>query len=162
MTSLGGVNRVVVTDTVPEAMVPEPRESVPLVKVIVPVTPEGTDAVIVTEPPKVLGLGVVVTVTVGVALLTTWTTTFDVSELYCAVMLCAPAARLEVENTATPLTIALAPMLVPPSKKVTLPVLLASTVAVKVTDWPKVEGFSEELSVTVETVIVDALEVLEL
>lgn len=162
MTSLGGVNKVVVTDAAPEAMVPEPRASVPLVKVTVPVTPAGTDAVIVTEPPKVLGLGEVDTATVVVALLTTWTTTFDVSELYCAVTLCAPTARLEVENTATPLTIALAPMLVPPSKKVTLPVLLGSTVAVKVTDWPKVEGFSEELSVTVETVIVDALEVLEL
>ena len=87
MTSLGGVNRVVVTDAAPEAMVPEPSASVPLVKVTVPVTPAGTDAVIVTEPPKVLGLGVVVTVTVGVALLTTWTTTFETSELYCAVIL---------------------------------------------------------------------------
>jgi len=162
MTSLGGVNKVVVTDTAPEAMVPEPRESVPLVKVIVPVTPAGTDAVIVTEPPKVLGFGDVVTVTVGVALLTTWTTTFDVSELYCAVMLCEPAARAEVVNVATPPEIAPAPMLVAPSKNVMVPVLVGSAVAVKVTDCPKVEGFGDELSVTLETVSVSELEVLGL
>jgi hypothetical protein len=162
MTSLGGVNRVVVMDTEPEAIVPEPRESVPLVKVIVPVTPEGTDAVIVTEPPNVLGLGVVDTVTVVVALLTTWTTTLDVSVLYCAVILCPPAASVEVVNTAAPPEIAAEPMVVAPSRKVTVPVLLGSTVAVKVTDWPKVEGFSEELNTTVATVIGTTLEVLGL
>ena len=70
MTSLGGARAVVVTDTTPEAIVPEPRARVPLVNVMVPVTPAGTDAVIVTEPPNVLGPEVV-TVTVGVALLTT-------------------------------------------------------------------------------------------
>jgi hypothetical protein len=70
MTSLGGARTVVVMDTEPLTMVPEPREVVPLVKLTVPVTPEGTDAVIVTEPPYVLGPEVV-TVTVGVALLTT-------------------------------------------------------------------------------------------
>ena len=70
MTSLGGAKTVVVTDTVPDAIVPEPKESEPLVNVIVPVTPEGTDAVMVTEPPNVLAPEVV-TVTAGVALLTT-------------------------------------------------------------------------------------------
>ena len=63
MTSLGGVNKVVVTDAAPEAMVPEPRASVPLVAVMgplprvtpplvmvmVPVGPLGTEAVIVTD-----------------------------------------------------------------------------------------------------------------
>ena len=49
--SLGGVNAVVVIDTVPPLMVPEPSVTVPLVKVIVPVTPDGTVAVIVTESP---------------------------------------------------------------------------------------------------------------
>ena len=68
--SLGGVSAVVVMDTVPLTIVPVPRVVVPLVKVIVPVTPEGTVAVIVTVPPNVLGPDVV-TVTVGVALLTT-------------------------------------------------------------------------------------------
>ena len=51
MTSLVGGNAEVVIDTVPELMVPEPSVSVPLVKVIVPVTPDGTVAVIVTESP---------------------------------------------------------------------------------------------------------------
>src|SRR5271154_6287225 len=95
MTSLGGANAVVVTETVPEVIVPEPRASPPLVKVIVPVTPAGTDAVMVTVPPNVLGPDVV-TVTVGVALLTIWTSTADVSEAYCAVILCKPAKRLDV------------------------------------------------------------------
>jgi hypothetical protein len=115
-------------------MIPEPRGSAPLVKLIVPVAPLGTEAVIVTESPKVLGLGDEVTVTVGVALLTTWTTIFDVSELYCEVILCAPTASVEVVNTATPAEIVPDPMLVDPSRKVTVPVLLGSTVAVKVTD----------------------------
>ena len=51
MTSLGAGNAVVVIDTVPEVMVPEPSVRPPLVKVIVPVTPAGTVAVIVTESP---------------------------------------------------------------------------------------------------------------
>ena len=51
MTSLGGVRTLVVMDTVPLTMVPEPREVAPLVKITVPVTPEGTDAVIVTGLP---------------------------------------------------------------------------------------------------------------
>ena len=71
MTALGAVNNVVVTDTEPEAMIPEPKGIAPLVKLIVPVAPVGTVAVIVTESPKVLGFGDEVTVTVGVALLTT-------------------------------------------------------------------------------------------
>ena len=70
MTSLGGARAVVVTDTAPETIVPDPSESEPLVNVTVPVTPEGTEAVIVTEAPKLLAPEVA-TVTVGVALLTT-------------------------------------------------------------------------------------------
>ena len=59
----------------------------------------------------------------------------DVSELICAVILCAPTARVEVVSTATPPESELDPMLVEPSRKVTVPVLLGSTVvAVKVTD----------------------------
>lgn len=46
--SLGGVNRLVVTDIEPEEIVTGPSEIVPLVRVIVPVAPAGTDAVIVT------------------------------------------------------------------------------------------------------------------
>ena len=51
MRSLVGGNAVVVIETVPEVMVPEPSARPPLVKVIVPVTPVGTVAVIVTESP---------------------------------------------------------------------------------------------------------------
>ena len=71
MTALGAGNKVVGTDTVPEEIIPEPKGSAPLVKVIVPVAPVGTEAVIVTESPNVLGFGDEVTVTVGVTLLTT-------------------------------------------------------------------------------------------
>jgi hypothetical protein len=74
MRSLGGANTVVVMETVPEEIVPVPSVSEPLVNVTVPVTPDGTEAVIVTKPPNVPGPEVV-TVTVGVALLTTWTST---------------------------------------------------------------------------------------
>src|ERR1700721_2766598 len=102
MTSLGGARTVVVADTAPETIVPDPRESGPLVNAMVPVTPEGTDAVIVTEPPNVLAPGVV-TVTVGVALLITWTITFEVSVPSFAVILCDPAERVErVSDAAVP------------------------------------------------------------
>jgi hypothetical protein len=45
------------------------------------------------------------------------------------------------------------PMLTPPSFKVTVPVgvpeMALMTVAVNVTDWPKVEGLSDEVTVVV-------------
>ncbi len=50
-------------------MVPLPRVTPPLVIVMVPVGPFGTDAVIVTDWPKVVGPEVL-TVTVGVAFAT--------------------------------------------------------------------------------------------
>jgi hypothetical protein len=115
-------------------MVPEPSARVPLVKVIVPVTPLGTVAAIVTEPPNVLGLGDAPTVTIGVALLTTWVTTFEVSEPNVAVMLCEPKSRVDVVNVAVVPDIVPVPMLVAPSKKVTIPVLPEGKVTVKVTD----------------------------
>jgi hypothetical protein len=66
---------VVVTVTVPleEVIVPLPNVTPPLVIVMVPVGPAGTEAVIVTEVPKTLGPGVF-TVTVGVAFATVWVT----------------------------------------------------------------------------------------
>jgi hypothetical protein len=62
-------NVVVLTVTVPleEVMVPLPSVDPPLVIVMVPVGPGGTEAVIVTDWPKMLGPGVL-TVTVGLAL----------------------------------------------------------------------------------------------
>jgi len=67
--------------------------------------------------------------------LTTWIRMVDVLELYCAVMLCDPAVRLEVVIVAVVLEIVLLPMFVDPSKKVIVPVLPVATVAVKVTVW---------------------------
>ena len=67
--------------------------------------------------------------------MTTWIRMVDVLELYCAVMLCDPAVRLEVVIVAVVLEIVLLPMFVDPSKKVIVPVLPVATVAVKVTVW---------------------------
>ena len=73
ITSEPNGNNVVVITTVPldEVIVPLPRVTPPLVIVMVPVGPTGTDAVIVTDCPKILAPEVV-TVTVGDALLTVW------------------------------------------------------------------------------------------
>ena len=70
--------------------------------------------------------------------------------------------RAEVVIAAVVPEIALLPMLVVPSKKLIVPVLPEGTVAVKVTGCVYVEGFSEELMRTFETVAVTAFEVLEL
>src|SRR2546427_291560 len=69
---------------------------------------------------------------------------------------CEPTVRPAVLQVATPpaLTAALLQSVVVPSLKVTLPSLLGLpapapvpvTVAVKVTDWPKAEGFALELT----------------
>jgi hypothetical protein len=53
-----------------------------------------------------------------------------------------------VVNVATPLLIAPVPSVVEPSRKVTGPVVFVGSVAVKVTDWPKVEGLSDDVSTT--------------
>jgi hypothetical protein len=126
-----------------------------------PVGPDGTEAVIVTDWPKVVPPGVL-TVTVGVALLTTWRSTFEVSELNFAVMLCDPTRRVEVVNVAVVPEITPVPMVVEPSRKVTVPVLPEGKVAVKVTDCVYVEGLTEELRTTLETVAVTVFDVLGL
>ena len=125
---------MVVTVTVPleEVIVPLPNVTPPLVMVMVPVGPTGTEAVIVTVWPKVLEPEVL-TVTAGVALLTTWTSTFEVSELNFAVILCEPTRSAEVVNVAVVLEITPVPMVVEPSRKVTVPVFPEGKVAVKVT-----------------------------
>ena len=133
MTSLVGGNAEVVIETVPELMVPEPSVRAPLVNVIVPVGPAGTVAVIVTESPSVLGPDVL-TLTVVAALLTTCTSTDELSEFSCAVILCDPTERLDVTKVAVVPTMTLLPILVAPSKKLTTAVLVAGIVAVKVTD----------------------------
>jgi hypothetical protein len=67
----GSVDVVTVTVPVAGFTVPEPRVVLPLVTVTVPVVPTGNVTVMVTGFPKVLGPEVV-TVTVGVTLLTVW------------------------------------------------------------------------------------------
>jgi hypothetical protein len=129
----GSVVVVIVTVPLDEVMVPLPRVTPPLVIVMVPVGPAGTDAVIVTDWPKVLGPEVI-TVTTGVAWVTTWTSKFDVSVLNFAVILCAPKRSVEVVKVAVVPEITPVPMLVAPSRKVTVPVLPVGKVAVKVTD----------------------------
>jgi hypothetical protein len=68
-----------------------------------------------------------------------------------------PVARAEVAQVATPDDIACAvqPVIgVAPSRNCTVPVgvpLAPDTVAVKVTDWPLVDGFAEEVRATVAT-----------
>ncbi len=82
-----------------------------------------------------------------------------------------PADRAEVVKVATPPLRVPVPSVVAPSKKVTVPVAGPEpdpgvTVAVKVTDWPVLEGFWLEVSaVVVErrfTVWLSAVEVLGL
>ena len=86
----------------------------------------------------------------------------ELLELYCAVMLCVPAKRLDVANTAIPPEITPLPILFVPSKKFIVPVFPVATVAVKVTDCGKIEGLSEELSKILETLAVTVFELLGL
>ncbi len=64
-----------------------------------------------------------------------------------------PTARAEVVNVATPPLSVPVPMGLPPSRNVTVPVgvpapgATAETVAVKVTDWPKTDGWTDEVTV---------------
>jgi hypothetical protein len=65
-------------------------------------------------------------------------------------MECADTESDVVANVATPLLIVPVPSAVDPSWNVTVPVAVeGDIVAVKVTDWPKADGFSEEVRVVV-------------
>lgn len=61
--------------------------------------------------------------------------------------------RVEVVKLAIPLAIVPEPRVVEPSRKVTVPVAPVVTVAVKVTGWLTVDGFSEDVSWTEEVVL---------
>ena len=104
----------------------------------------------------------VLTVTVGVALLTTWTRTLEVSVLNFAVMLCEPTSSADVVSVAVLPEITPVPMLVAPSLNVTEPLFPDGRVAVKVTDCVKFEGFGEELSRILDTEAATVFEVLGL
>ena len=66
--------------------------------------------------------------------------------------MCGPVARAVVANVAMPPLNVPVPIGLPPSRNVTDPVgvpvpgATAVTVAVNVTDWPKTEGFSDEVT----------------
>ena len=70
-------------------------------------------------------------------------------------MACVPAARFETLKVATPAVIVPVPMAVAPSLNVTVPVgvptpvAVVVTVAVKVTAFPTVEGFKEDVTAVV-------------
>jgi hypothetical protein len=65
-----------------------------------------------------------------------------------------PAVRVEVVNVAMPLLIVPVPSVVEPSRKVMVPVVFAGRVAVKVTDWLKLDGFTEEVRTTAGAALV--------
>ena len=56
--------------------------------------------------------------------------------------------RVEVVKVAIPLLIIPVPRVAVPSRKVTVPVVLLGSDAVKVTDWFTLDGFSEDVSET--------------
>ena len=144
--------------------VPVPSVVVPSRKVTVPVAVPGvlsdTVAVKVIEVPKVDGLTEVTTALVVLAL---FTVCVRIEELlprklllppYAAVIERLPPASNEVVNVATPFTSTVpVPSVAAPSINVTVPSgirkLVSLTVAVKVTDCPKVDGFNEDSTVVV-------------
>ena len=66
-------------------------------------------------------------------------------------MECVPAVRADVDRVATPAVRVPVPSAVTPSLKVTVPpgvpVAVVLTVAVKVTDCPKLDGFNDDVTV---------------
>jgi hypothetical protein len=70
------------------------------------------------------------------------------SPLYVAVMGSLPAGSEDVVAVAAPPVSVDVPNAVVPLVNVTVPVTPVGSVAVKVTDWPGVEGFTEETKVT--------------
>jgi len=145
---------------VPPLSVPVPRVVVPSMNVTVPVAAAlSTVAVNVTDWPYADGFGADTSVVVVAFLFTTCVTVFDVavvkfaSPLYVAVMSCEPAVSVDVVNVAVfgepPLSEPV-PRVVVPSMNVTVPVaFMVLSVAVKVTESPTLDGFREDVSVTV-------------
>jgi hypothetical protein len=68
--------------------------------------------------------------------------------LYVAVIGSLPTGSEEVLTVAVPLVNVDVPNVVEPLVNVTVPVTPDGTVAIKVTDWPAVEGLAEEVKVT--------------
>src|SRR5260370_15311637 len=149
----------VVAVAAPPVSVDVPKVVVPLVNVTVPVAPAGSVAVNVTEWPGVGGFVEETKVMTGVVLATTWVSVpvaelLFPSPLYVAVMGSLPAGSEDVVAVATPPVNVDVPNVVAPLVNVTVPVTPVGRVAVKVTDWPGVEGFGEETRVTTGVALV--------
>src|ERR1035438_1672090 len=144
--------------------VPVPRVALPFLNVTVPAgtPPPGavaaTVAVNVSDWLYTEGLADELTTVVVAALFTVWAAAFPllfphpVPPVKVAVMVWLPTARAVVLNDARPdpFTGTFDAQTVEPSVKVTVPTgtpPLEVVVEVKVTDWPKTEGFGEELAV---------------
>ena len=148
---------------VPAVTVPVPIAVAPSLKVTVPVTvPVAvvlTVAVKVTDWPTTDGFDEETTAAVVAALFTTWLNAGEVLPLklpsppYTAVIECEPTAREERVRVAVPAVSVPVPIAVAPSLKVTVPVLVpvavVLTVAVKVTDWLKVDGLVADVTAVV-------------
>jgi hypothetical protein len=144
----------------PSCVAPSKKLTVP---VSVPAVVDVAVAVKVTFAPTVEGFAEdasAVVVAAKAAAFTTCDTAVDVlaakvaSPPYLAVTECVPLESALLESEAIPPLSAIAlPNWVAPSKKVTFPLIVPEvveeTVAVKVTDAPLVDGFSEDLSVIV-------------
>ena len=142
----------------------------------VPVVDDFTVAVKVTGFPCFEGFSEEVTVSDVAALFTICISTAEVlpvklaSPPYTTVIECDPTASVDVLNVALPLLRIPVPMVVVPSLNVTdpvgVPVVDEFTVAVKITEFPRFEGFSEEVTLldvaALFTVCVSIAEVLPL
>jgi len=66
----------------------------------------------------------------------------------------APTGKVAILTDADPLDRLAVPKAVAPLVNVTVPVVLVGSVAVRVTDWPKMEGFREEARASVGEALV--------
>ena len=138
-----------------------PRLVLPLLNVTEPAaTPPycpDTVAVRLTDCPKLDGFIDEVNVVVELALVTVWLTAVDVlpakfeSPVYTAVIEFVPTGSVVVAKTAEPPLSDTVPRLVLPLLNITVPVATPpncpDTAAVRLTDCPKLEGFSDDFKV---------------
>ena len=137
----------VVAVAVPPDKVETPREVLPLVNVTVPVTPDGTVAVKVTDWPLVEGFVDEVRVTTGVAFVTVCEVVPVAGLLFesppkVAVIGSLPTGKVDVVMVTVPVVglIVPEPTGLPPLVIVTVPVVPMGSVVVIVTGLPKVLG----------------------
>ena len=142
----------------PLLMVPVPSAVVPSRNCTVPVPVAGDSVALkVTDWPTADGFKDDVKVVDDASLFTVWVRTAEVlpavlaSPLYTAVMECAPTANVDTASDAEPLATVAMPSAVAPSRNCTVPAPVAGdSVAVKVTDWPAVDGFKDDVNAVVD------------